>query len=321
MRILIVDDSEDIQNITEALLADAGYKEIKCVGSAAETFEALALDAPSASADPALDLILLDILMPDIDGIETCARIRNDLRYADTPIIMVTQLKDTDLLANAFIAGATDYMMKPVERIELLARVRASLKLKSELDRRKAREQELRKRLSNSGEGSGWHLIDDVTGLFAGEVAEAYLKSTTQFSDDNTSVIALAVDRIDAYRSAHGQAMADRIMAQVARSVRAAAATVGVVAAAYRNGMIVLIAPEMTAKKAKELGELLRASVAELAISNDEAITADSVTASLAVVTGSVKRWADLTHLLTRAIAVVREVAAVGGDRVASAPA
>ncbi len=321
MRILIVDDSEDMTAVTEALLVDAGYKEIKCVSSAAEAFEALALDAPSMSGAVTLDLILLDILMPEIDGIEACARIRNNSRYVDTPIIMISQLEDTDSLAGAFIAGATDYITKPVVRVELLARVRASLRLKSELDRRKAREKELQKRLSNSGEGPDWRLIDDVTGLFAGEVAEAYLKSTAQFSDDNTSVIALAVDRIDAYRSAHGVAMADRIMAQVARSVRAAAANVGVVAAAYRNGIIVLIAPETTANKAKELGERLRASVAELAISNDEAIATDSVTASVAVVTGSVQRWADLTHLLTRAIAVVREVAAVGGNRVASIPA
>lgn len=320
MRILIVDDTEEIRDVTEALLVDAGYKEIRCVSSAAEAFEVLALDTPSASGAVTLDLILLDIVMPEIDGIEACARIRCDPRYADTPIIMVTQLKDTDSLANAFIAGAGDYIHKPVVRIELLARVRASLKLKSELDRRKVRELELRQRLSNS-EGPDWRLIDGVTGLFAGEVAEAYLKSTAQFSDKYTSVIALAVDRIDALRSTHGEALADRIMAQVARSVRAAAATVGVVAAAYRNGMIVLIAPEMTAKKAKELGDLLHASVAELAIGNDEAITGNNVSASVAVVTGSVKRWADLTHILTLAISVVREVAAVGGDRVASAPA
>jgi len=320
MRIFIVDDSDEMRDLTEALLADAGYKDIITADSAAQAFEVLALDVPAQEATM-IDLILLDIVMPEVDGIEACARIRNDPRYSDLPIIMVTQLGDTDTLANAFIAGATDYITKPVARVELLARVRAALKLKSELDRRKAREQEMLKRISSSGADRDWQPIDDVTGLFVGEVAEAYLKAAGQFSDDDTSVIALAIDRISAYRTTQGDAVAERIMAQVARSVRATVATVGVVAAAYRNGVIVLIAPEFRARQAKDLAEALRASVAALAIDNSEAISADHVTVSVAVTTGRVDRWTDLTHLLTRAISVVREVAAVGGDRVATAAA
>jgi phosphoserine phosphatase RsbU/P len=52
--------------------------------------------------------VLLDIVMPDIDGIEACAHMRSDPRYADTPIIMVTSVDDVDSLANAFVAGASD---------------------------------------------------------------------------------------------------------------------------------------------------------------------------------------------------------------------
>ena len=85
---------------------------------------------------PAVDVVLLDIVMPEMDGVEACARIRNDARYADMPIIMVTSLDDMDSLANAFVAGATDYITKPVNRVELVARVRAALRLKQELDRR-----------------------------------------------------------------------------------------------------------------------------------------------------------------------------------------
>jgi GGDEF domain-containing protein len=164
-------------------------------------------------------------------------------------------------------------------------------------------------------------LIDDITGFFVGEVAEAYLHSTAQFTDKDTSVIALVVDRIDAYRSVQGEPAVERIMAQVARSIRATAATVGVIAAAYRNGIIVLIAPEYRAKPAKALGESLHTSVAGLAIENVEAIAADHVTVSVAVITGRVDHWVDLTHLLTRAISVVREVSALGGDRLVAADA
>ncbi len=318
MRILIVDDSEDVRDIIEAQLADAGYKEISTADSAKAAFKVLAIDGPSTEEPAAQDLVLLDVLMPEIDGIEACARIRNNPRYSDLPIIMVTQLHDVDTLANAFIAGATDYITKPVVRVELLARVRSALKLKSELDRRKAREQELLNRISHSGAGRD-DLIDDVTGLFVSDVAENYLRSRAQSGGD-MAVIALVVDRIAAYRATQGDTVANRIMAQVARAVRTTAANIGVVASTYRNGMIILIAPEYGAKPAKELGEALRASIARLALNNVEAITADHVTASVAVVSAHAGRT-DLTQLLIRAISTVKEVAAVGGNRMVTADA
>src|ERR1700689_5444408 len=127
MTILVVDDSKDCCHVTEAMLGDAGYKNIDCKASAAETFAFLKMRGGGGIKETTrVDLILLDILMPDMDGIETCARIRTDPRYADVPIIMVTMLADMDSLANAFVAGATDYITKPVKRIELLARVRSA---------------------------------------------------------------------------------------------------------------------------------------------------------------------------------------------------
>jgi hypothetical protein len=60
------------------------------------------------------------------------------------------------------------------------------------------------------------------------------------------SILALAIDRIDGYRSAHGDAAANDVLAKVARAVRRLAANIGIVAASYRNGMIVLVAPELT---------------------------------------------------------------------------
>lgn len=316
MRILIIDDSEDERDVAEAMLLAAGYEGVRTASSATEAYALLGVGGVATKTPPQLDLVVLDIVMPEIDGIEACARIRSMDRYADVPIIMVTSLDDMDSLSNAFIAGATDYITKPVNRIELLARVRSALRLKSELDRRQAREGELLRYMSTWGDRSSSQWIDNATGLFVGEVAEGYLTAAANFSPaGQTSVIALAVDRLDVYRS-QDEAVASRIMADVARVVRSSVATVGAVAATYRHGVIVLIVPELPAHQAAALAETLRESVSRLRIAHPEAIAADYVTVSVSVMTGQAGRWADRVNLLTGAMANVAQIAGVAGNRV-----
>jgi sigma-B regulation protein RsbU (phosphoserine phosphatase) len=321
MRILVVDDNEDSRDIAEAALLSAGYRDVQTAGSAAAAFKHLKLGAVAKEEPCDIDIILLDIVMPEIDGIEACAMIRNDPRHADIPIIMVTSLDDMDSLANAFVAGATDYVTKPVNRIELLARVRAALKLKGELQRRKARERELLEFLSTWGDRRATLWMDSVTGLFVGEVAEAYLTAAADKRNGNgdaaeaISIVALAVDRLDACRSTQGEEACHSILARVAGAVRGTVAPIGAVAASYRDGVIVLVLPEFGAEPAWELGEALRAAVSRLAIVNPESIAADHVTATVAVVSGNIRRGANRAHLLAHAISTVHEAACGEGNQ------
>jgi PleD family two-component response regulator len=316
MRILVVDDSEDSRDLTEAALLSAGYSDIAIATSAWEALKLLDVGRTTEEA-PAADLVLLDIVMPEMDGIEACARIRNDPRYGDCPIIMVTSLGDMDSLANAFVAGATDYVTKPINRVELVARMRSALKLKAELDRRRARERELLNFMSNWGDRRATLWIDEATGLFVGEVAEAYLTAETKHKpDDTVSILAVALDRFDIYRSAHGEEASHGVLARVGQTVRGLAATIGIIAAAYRNGMIVLVAPECGANAARQLGETLCNAVSRLRLPNAESIAADHFTASVAAVTGKAPSGVDRVHLLTRAISNVQNTAAAGGNRV-----
>src|SRR4029078_10683967 len=108
MRILIVDDSEDWRDLTEAALMAAGYEEVATAESAAHAYTMLGVGTRPRNAPAAVDLIVLDLVMPEIDGIEACARIRGDHRYTDVPVIMVTAANDMDSLSSAFIACATD---------------------------------------------------------------------------------------------------------------------------------------------------------------------------------------------------------------------
>src|SRR5579863_3255166 len=316
MRILVVDDSEDSRDLTEGALLSAGYTDIVTVSSGWEALKIL--DVGRNTEDkPSVDVALLDIVMPEMDGVEACARIRNDARYADLPIIMVTSLDDMDSLNNAFVAGATDYVTKPVNRVELVARVRAALKLKQELDRRQERERELLSFLSNWGDRRAGLWVDESTGLFVGEVAEAYLSTACGCrSGEEISIVAMMLDRFDLYSVTNGDAAARGVIAEVSRAVRRLVTTVGVIAASYRNGMIILVAPEFGANAARELGERLRMTVAKLRVPNSESVVSDYVTASVVAITGQVKRAVDRVHLLTQAISQVQTATLAGGDRV-----
>ena len=141
MAILIVDDSPDQHLLLRSILTKAGHDEIVTVDSARAAFTALNLDSPPTSVK--VDLILMDVLMPDIDGVGACRHIKQQEHLRDIPIIMVTAKNDLNSLKEAFSAGAMDYINKPVNGVELLARVSSALTLKHEMDCRKKREAEL----------------------------------------------------------------------------------------------------------------------------------------------------------------------------------
>jgi diguanylate cyclase (GGDEF)-like protein len=141
MNILIVDDSEDQLLVLKSILNAEGYRNIHLVESAEKAFEFLGLNSKKKKKD--IDLILMDVTMPGINGIEACGTIKKEEALKDIPIIMVTALREETHLQSAFHAGAMDYITKPISKIELLARVHSALRLKRETDSRKEREREI----------------------------------------------------------------------------------------------------------------------------------------------------------------------------------
>ncbi|HTG68593.1 MAG TPA: SpoIIE family protein phosphatase [Candidatus Udaeobacter sp.] len=146
MSIIIVDDNATNQLIIKAILNKAGYEDLKAASSAIELYSLLDIESDSA-AESNVDLILMDMMMPEIDGLEACKTILQVERYKDVPIIFVTALGDSSKMAEALDAGASDYVMKPINKMELLARIRSALRLKREIDWHKERDKQVKFKL------------------------------------------------------------------------------------------------------------------------------------------------------------------------------
>jgi two-component system alkaline phosphatase synthesis response regulator PhoP len=124
--ILVVDDNEQNLELLQAYLEDLQCRTIP----AKDGVEALEIIKKSKP-----DLVLLDVMMPKMSGFEVCRRIKNNPQTADLPVIMVTALNELGDIERAIESGTDDFLSKPVNKLELITRVKTMLKLKHLSDR------------------------------------------------------------------------------------------------------------------------------------------------------------------------------------------
>ncbi len=156
-RVLVVDDDPEMAHLLQSMLATKGYESVAAY-SAAEALEWL--EKAGRPGGEAVSLVLLDIRMPEMNGLEVCRRMRSRPDWMTIPVIMVTALASVSDRMAAFEAGASDYVTKPFHTPELLARVRAFTELQAAEARRRQAERRLRFHAWLLG-----HVRDAVIGL------------------------------------------------------------------------------------------------------------------------------------------------------------
>jgi two-component system cell cycle response regulator len=135
-RILVVDDQEMNRRYLHAKLASE-YYQVQLASGGQEALDRIASEPP--------DIILLDVMMPGLDGFEVCRRLKLDAQTRHIPVLMVTALDGRDARLRALDVGADDYLTKPIDDVQLMARLRNLVRLKPIVDELRAREASGRK--------------------------------------------------------------------------------------------------------------------------------------------------------------------------------
>jgi len=259
-RILIVDDErQNIKVLTEFLRPN--YKIM-----AAKNGEQ-ALKAALGSNQP--DLILLDIMMPDIDGYEVCKRLKLDPKTMHIPIIFVTALGASEDEAKGFELGAVDYITKPFNPVIAKARVKTHIQLKRKTD--------LLERLAS---------LDGLTEIPNRRFFDITLDKELRRANRNKTSISLLMMDLDffkQYNDHYGHAAGDTCLQKVAKTINQAQRRASDFAARYGGEEFVMILPETQAKGAWHIAKIIRLAVSELKIPHAASNVAEHVTLSLGV--------------------------------------
>ena len=224
----------------------------------------------AASENP--DVILLDILMPDVDGYEVCRRLKLDKKTRPIPIIFISVLGDVASETLGLELGAIDYISKPFSPAIVKMRVNNQIELK--------RTREQLTQLS---------LTDALTKLanrryFDKVLLQEYARHIR--SGGNLSLILLDIDHFKKFNDSHGHICGDSCLQQVASVLGSMIRSTDFVAR-YGGEEFVCILPETKHEGAKAIAEKIRTAIAGLKIAQDGIDIADQVTVSLGVVTGN----------------------------------
>ena len=232
--ILVVDDDPDIARFVEVNLRSAGY-DVSVASDGEEALEKAGVLRP--------DLVLLDVMMPRIDGFEVAHRLRRNPQTANTSIIMLTAKALATDKVLGLTAGADDYIIKPFDPIELLARVKGTLR----------RAKEMRNLSPLTGLPGNIRIQEEIERMVREDLAFA--------------VVYADLDNFKAYNDLKGFVRGDRLIQATARTLQDAvvefAAADGFVGHVGGDDFIAVVPPEVAEDLAKQVVEAFDAQVHE----------------------------------------------------------
>jgi diguanylate cyclase (GGDEF)-like protein len=261
--ILIVDDEVSNIEILSAVLEED--HDIYFATSGAEALEIARTTLP--------DLILLDVLMPGIDGYEVCAAIKADPLIADVPVIFTTALGDQEAEVKGLTLGAIDYITKPILPIVVRARVRNHLDMKRMRD-----------------ELAEMAVTDALTGLGNRRRLEKSLNQETArlaHTGGQLSVIILDIDYFKKFNDLYGHTAGDRCLTMVAAALNRAVHHASDMTIRYGGEEFACVLPEVDHHEAIEIAHGIRDRVQALGIPHSGSEASPFVSVSLGVATSA----------------------------------
>jgi len=245
-RIVVADDSMVIRAVVCDQLEEEGYEVVQAV------------DGESALAQCTItrpDAILLDIEMPGLDGHQVLARLKADSELCDIPVVFLTGRTSTDDMVAGLRAGAHDYLKKPFEPAELIARIGGAVRIKRLQD-------ELRLR---NGELDLLSRIDGLTGLYNRRHIDEQLEkecSTARRHDQPLATLMLDIDHFKLVNDREGHPAGDQVLQEFATRLQATI-RVGDVLGRWGGEEFLIIAPQTNIEQAVLFGERLRKVIAD----------------------------------------------------------
>jgi diguanylate cyclase (GGDEF)-like protein len=293
MAILVVDDSVEDRLLVESVLGSAGYTDVLTAASPRHAFQLLGIDGgPRQLAPGRIDLILIDTAMPELRDGDARGTLAEHARLRDIPIIAMTPTGEPGELEDALAAGVVDYVGKPPQRIELLARVRACLRLKREIERRRAIEQQAREvaRLLDAAYQRLQHIsfLDGLTGIANRRRFDEFLHNEWRRAlrgGSSLSLVMIDIDYFKAFNDTYGHQAGDECLTRVASALQGALRRAGDLVARYGGEEFVAVLPATPADGALAVAQTLRERVEALGVAHRGSPVSDRVTISLGVAT------------------------------------
>ena len=286
--ILVVDDKPENLKLLSVMLHNRGYEVRKAIDGK------LALRATQAVPP---DIILLDINMPEMNGYEVCQQLKSDRSTKDIPIIFISASDEAFDKVKAFGCGGVDYITKPFQIEEVVARVenqlairRLQLKLKAknarleeEIRQREIAEAKLRK-LNEKLQILA--TLDGLTQVANRHRFDEYYQRQWLIAQRERSFLAMIladVDYFKQYNDRLGHQEGDNCLKQVAQTISQAIKRPADLVARYGGEEFVIVLPQTTAEKALQIAEKIRADILKLNLKHPQSPQGDRVSLSLGV--------------------------------------